>query len=219
MAPALYAQLVGAAAGALLLSAVLVVWQRSLGAAVRLLAVQGVALAGLVAVMGLSAGDPALLLVAALVLGLKAVVLPGALARGMAITGGRREELAYLNPTASLLSCVLLAALAYLVSSPLTETSTDVAVRAVPIGMTLVLIGLLTMASRRRAMSQLIGFVVLDNGIATVALLTAGGVPLVVELGVSLDVLLVVLILLVLATRMQAAFGDTDLDELKELRD
>ena len=43
--------------------------------------------------------------------------------------------------------------------------------------------------------SQLIGFLVLDNGIATVAFLTAGGVPLVVELGVSLDVLLVVLIL------------------------
>ncbi len=86
-------------------------------------------------------------------------------------------------------------------------------------GVTLVLIGLLTLTTRRRAMSQLIGFVMMDNGIATVALLTAGGVPLVVELGVSLDVLLVVLILLVLTSRMQAAFGGTDLDELKELHD
>ena len=59
----------------------------------------------------------------------------------------------------------------------------------------------------------------LDNGIATVAFLTAGGVPLVVELGVSLDVLLVVLILQVLTARMQAAFGGTDLDDLTELRD
>jgi hydrogenase-4 component E len=52
-----------------------------------------------------------------------------------------------------------------------------------------------------------------------VAFLTAGGVPLVVELGASLDVLLVVLILQVLNGRMQLAHGVTDLDELTELHD
>jgi len=67
--------------------------------------------------------------------------------------------------------------------------------------------------------SQLIGFLLLDNGIGTVAFLTAGGVPLVVELGVSLDVLLVVLILQVLTSRIRAEFGDVDLDDLTELRD
>ena len=55
--------------------------------------------------------------------------------------------------------------------------------------------------------------------LSAVAFLTAEGVPLVVELGVSLDVLLVVLILRVLTSRMQAKFGGTDLDELTELRD
>ena len=67
-----------------------------------------------------------------------------------------------------------------------------------PVGLALVLIGFLVLLTRRSALSQLIGFVILDNGIATTAFLTSGGVPLVVELGVTLDVLLVVLILRVL---------------------
>jgi hydrogenase-4 component E len=60
---------------------------------------------------------------------------------------------------------------------------------------------------------------VLDNGIAAVAFLAVGGLPLVVELGVTLDVLLVVLVLRVLTGRLRFSFGATDLDDLTELRD
>ena len=81
------------------------------------------------------------------------------------------------------------------------------------------LYGFLLLATRRHAISQLVGFLVLDNGIATVAFLTSRGVPLVVELGASLDVLLVVLILRVLTARINVEFGGADLDDLTELRD
>ena len=68
-------------------------------------------------------------------------------------------------------------------------------------------------------MSQLVGFVVLDNGIAMVAFLTSDGVPLTVELGVSLDVLLVVADP-ARAHRPDAhVVGGDDLDDLTELRD
>ena len=90
---------------------------------------------------------------------------------------------------------------------------------AVPVGLAMVLIGFLVLLTRRSALSQLIGFVILDNGIATTAFLTSGGVPLVVELGVTLDVLLVVLILRVLTARIQSTHGGIDLDDLMELRD
>jgi hydrogenase-4 component E len=89
----------------------------------------------------------------------------------------------------------------------------------VPVGIAVVLYGMLVLATRRHAISQLLGFLMLDNGIATVAFLTAGGVPLVVELGVSLDVLLVVLILQVLTSHIRTEFGEADLDDLAELRD
>ena len=83
----------------------------------------------------------------------------------------------------------------------------------------MVLLGFFVLVTRRRALSQVAGFLLLDNGIAATAFLVTAGVPLIVELAVSLDLLLVVLVLQVLAVRLHAAFGDADIDELRELRD
>ena len=218
MSESLYAQLISLTAGTLLLTAALIVWRRSLRASVRLLAIQGVALAGLVAVLGWHERTMELVLVSLLVLALKAVVLPLVLSRNV-LTRDDDREVPRLNPTASLICAALLTMLAYIVCRPWAGDTTDAAARAVPIGIALVLIGFLLLITRRRAASQLIGFLVLDNGIATVAFLTATGVPLIVELGASLDVLLVILILQVLTGRMQVKFGGTDLDDLTELKD
>jgi hydrogenase-4 component E len=220
MSDSLYAQLVGLSGGVLLLSAVLIVWRRSISAEVRLLAVQGGALAGLVTVLGVNEGSTELLVVAGLVLTLKVVVLPGLLSRAVARQGASlHEETPLINTTTSLIALSLLTMLAFLVSRPLLVLGDDPAIAAVPIGIALVLYGFLVLATRRHAFSQLIGFLVLDNGIGTVAFLTAGGIPLVVELGASLDLLLVVLILQVLTARIRSEFGDADLDDLTELRD
>lgn len=220
MASETFAQLVGLSTGVLLLSAVLLVWRRSLHAQVALLATQGVALAVLVLVLGLHEADAELLAVAALVLVLKAVVLPRILVRTVARLGvGVREETPVINTTASLIALSMLTMLAYLVSRPLLTLGDGPTTTAVPVGIALVLYGMLLLATRRHAVSQLLGFLVLDNGIATVAFLIAGGVPLVVELGVSLDVLLVVLILQVLTSHIRTEFGVADLDDLSELRD
>ncbi len=228
------AQLIALAAGALLVTSVLVVWRRELSAQVRLLTVQGVSLAVLAVTIGLSGPRSAraeLLVVAVLVLVLRAWLLPWVVGRrlraGIEAGDAAREDGARLNPTASLVLVALLTTVAYLVSRPI---SAGVATRAgggisgpaafaVPVGVCMVLIGFLLLVDRRRAMSQLIGFLVLDNGIATVAFLTAAGVPFAVELGVSSDVLLVVLILAVLSRRMQAQLGSTTLDSMTELKD
>ena len=93
------------------------------------------------------------------------------------------------------------------------------ATQAIPVGVTVVLIGFFVLVTRRRALSQLVGFLLMDNGTTAVGFLTTTGVGLVVELGVSLDVLLAVLVLQILTARMRETFGGTDLDELRELRD
>ena len=218
MSTALHAQLLATATGLLLLTAVLQVWRRSLTASIRLLAVQGAALALLVATIGLAEGGGEALAVAVLVLVVKVGVIPWALTRTARLTGAVREEAPLVNPTAGLLAAALLTGLAYLVSAPITE-SLGAEADAAAVGVAMVLIGFLVLATRRTALSQLIGFVVIDNGIATTAFLTSGGVPLVVELGVTLDVLLVVLILQVLAARMRLTHGGLDLDDLMELHD
>jgi hydrogenase-4 component E len=220
MSDSLYAQLIGLSGGVLLLSAVLIVWRRSISAEVWLLAVQGAALGGLVIVLGVHEASAELLVVAGIVLTLKAIVLPGLLSRAVAQHGASlREETPLINTTTSLIALSLLTMLSFLVSRPILVLGDDPAIAAVPIGITLVLYGFLVLATRRHAFSQLIGFLVLDNGIGTVAFLTAGGIPLVVELGAALDLLLVVLILQVLTARIRTEFGDADLDDLTELRD
>ncbi len=75
------------------------------------------------------------------------------------------------------------------------------------------------MVIRRKAASQIVGLLLVDNGIALVAFLATAGVPLLVELGASLDVLLVVVVLRVLAVQLWSKFAVLDLDQLQGLHD
>ncbi|GAA4156128.1 hypothetical protein [Actinomadura keratinilytica] len=222
MSDVTYVRLLDLACGAFLLAAVLVLWRRDLAAIVRLFAIQGAALAALVAVLGVHEGldghGAELLALAAGLAVLRAVVLPRLLRR--AIVGGDvRETEPLVNVAASLVVAAGLALLSYAVTRPVVALEPSPAVRAVPVALTVVLIGFFVLVTRRRALSQVVGFLLVDNGITAVAFLTTSGVPLIVELGVSLDVLLAVLVLQVLTARMRAAFGGTDLDDLRELRD
>jgi hydrogenase-4 component E len=220
MSTALYIQLIDLAAGALLLTAVLVLWRRELASIIEVFALQGVALAALVGIMAVKQGSAELGAVALGVLLLRAGVLPWVLRRALAGAGAtQRETKPLVNVVSSLLAAAALTLLAYAVSQPLVQLAPSAATHAIPVGMAVVLIGFFVLVTRRLALSQLVGFLLMDNGITAVGFLTTAGVGLIVELGVTLDVLLVVLVLQVLKTRMREAFGDTDLDELRELHD
>ena len=220
MTETLYVQLLDLACGGLLLGAVLVLWRRELSVIIRMFAAQGVALAALVAVLAAHQRSVDLWVVAGGLLILRASVLPLLLARALTAAGpARRETRPLVNVAASLLAAAVLALLAYAVSRPLVALAPSPATQAIPVGVTVVLIGFFVLVTRRRALSQLVGFLLMDNGITTVGFLTTASVSLVVELGVSLDVLLAVLVLRILTARIQETFGDADLDELAELHD
>lgn len=215
-----YVQLLDLACGGFLLAAVLVLWRRDLTMIIRILALQGVALAAIVTVLAAHHHDAELAVVAAGILVLRAGLLPYLVYRALPDAGeGLREVRPLVNVAASLLAAAVLTLLAYAVSQPLVALSGSRQTEAVPVGLTVVLIGLFVLVTRRRAISQVVGFLLVDNGITAIAFLTTSGVPLVVELGVSMDVLFAVLVLQLLTTRMRAAFGHTDLDELRELHD
>jgi hydrogenase-4 component E len=208
------------AAGAFLLTAVLIVWRRELRAIVGLLAWQGVALAAIPLTEGIQDGDAALISVGVVVLLLRAVVLPLLLARAVGSEALElRESTPLVNTTASLLITAALTVLAYAVTRPIIALDPSPATRAVPAAFAVMLIAVFIMVSRRRALSQAVGFMMLDNGIAGTAFLITAGVPFIVELGASLDVLFAVLVLGLLTGHMRRAFGGTDLDQLRELRD
>jgi hydrogenase-4 component E len=219
LSESVYEQLLNLVCGGLLLSAVLMVWRRDLVAIVRLLAAQGVLLAALAALLGAREGGLELYAVAAGILVLKGLVLPAVLRRVVREGGEARDAEPLVNVVTSLLASALLTLLAYAVSRPLGALAPSPATHALPVGIALVFLGFFVLVTRRRALSQVAGFLLLDNGIAATAFLATAGVPPIVELGVSLDLLLVVLVLQVLAARMQLAFGHNELDELRELRD
>lgn len=219
MTGSLYVHSLDMASGALLLAGVLVLWRRDLAAIVRLFAVQGAALAALVAVLELHEGHAGTIALAAGIGVLRAVVLPMMLHRAMRAGGAIRETEPLVNVASSLVAAALLALLSFAVMRPVVALAPTPATRAVPVAVTVVLLGFFVLVTRRRALSQVAGFLMMDNGITAVAFLTTTGVPFIVELGISLDVLLAVLVLQILTARIRAAFGDSDLDDLRELHD
>lgn len=220
MTPNTFAVLIDFAAGGLLLAAVLVVWRRDVGAIVRLLTWQGAALSAIPLVRGAYAGDAALIAVGVAVLVLRAVVLPRLLARAAgAAPKSHREATPLINTATSLLITAILTLVAFAAARPLVNLQPAATTAAVPAATAVVLIALLTMVTRRHAVSQAAGFLMLDNGIAATAFLLTAGVPLIVELGASLDVLFAVLVIGVLTGRLAGAFGGAELDALQELHD
>jgi hydrogenase-4 component E len=222
MSDTVFTQLVDLAGGAFLLAAVLALWRRQLAAIVRLFALQGAALAAIVAILGIHANDGQLIALAAGILVLRAWALPALIRRALAAgpAGGEaRESAPLVNTSASLLAAAVLAVVAYAIAQPIIRLAPSAATRLLPVALAVVLIGFFALVTRHRAIAQAVGFLLLDNGITLAAFLLTSGVGLVVELGVSLDVLLAAVVLGVLTGRMRATFGGTDLDELRELHD
>lgn len=213
-------ELLNLACGALLLTAVLILWRRETAAMIRIYAVQSCALAGVVAVLAADRGSAELWVMALAIVALRAVILPRLLRRVLGDAGtGIRESRPVVNVAASLVIAAVLVLLAYAVGQPIQQLAPSPLTSAVPIGIAVVLIGFFLLATRRQALSQVIGFLLMDNGITAVGFLTTAGSGVIVEAGVALDVLLVVLVLQLLATRITETFGAGDLDELRELRD
>jgi hydrogenase-4 component E len=217
MSDATFASLIDFSAGGLVLSAVLIVWRRDLTAIAGLLAWQGAALAAIPLVRGFHEGDAALIVVGIAVFVLRAIVLPKLLAG--AVVAEQREATPLVNTATSLLIAAALTVTAFAVTRPIANLEPSATTNAIPAAFGVILIALLVMTTRRHAVSQAAGFLMLDNGIAATAFLLTAGVPLIVELGASLDVLFAVIVIGVLTGRLQRTFGGGDLDELHELRD
>ena len=221
-----FVELLNLACGALLVTAVLILWRRQLTAIIRWFTVQGVALTAIAAILSADARDARLGAVAAGVFTLRVIALPLLLRRALAQAKGDddgralRETSPLVNVTASLLAAAALTLLAYAVSRPLVQlTPGSPAAHAIPVGLAVTLIGFFALVTRRRAMSQLASFLLMDNGITAVGFLTTASTSLIMELGISLDVLFAATVLQVLTSRLRDTFGDTDLDELRELHD
>jgi hydrogenase-4 component E len=219
MSGSTYSALLEFTAGIVLVCAIVTLWRRSLPAIVKALAVQGAALGAVAFVLGAHQHDDVLIVVAGIVIVAKGVVIPALLRRIVVRDPTNREVAPLMNVPASLVGAGVLIFLAYGATGPVVALVPTTAGRLIPLGFATLLVGFFAMVVRRKAVSQIVGLLLVDNGIALVAFLATAGVPLVVELGASLDVLLVVGVLRVLTAQMHSQFGVLDLDQLRELHD
>ena len=202
----------------MLLCALIVLWRRGVAAYITAFTWQSVVLGALTAAVGYFGNDPQLYVVAALLFAIKAVAIPKLLRRvAQRFTAGR-ESAPYVNTATSLVVSGLLVLLAYAAARPL-EAIADVPTRAgMPLAMGLLFISLFIIVSRKLAITQVIGFLMLENAIALLAVLATYGVPLIVELGVFLDALMGFIVMQIFLYDIHDTFSTTDVDVLKRLK-
>jgi len=202
----------------MLLCALIVLWRRGVAAYITAFTWQSVVLGALTAAVGYFGNDPQLYVVAALLFAIKAVAIPKLLRRvAQRFTAGR-ESAPYVNTATSLVASGLLVLLAYAAARPL-EAIADVPTRAgMPLAMGLLFISLFIIVSRKLAITQVIGFLMLENAIALLAVLATYGVPLIVELGVFLDALMGFIVMQIFLYDIHDTFSTTDVDVLKRLK-
>jgi hydrogenase-4 component E len=198
---------------------ILLIGRRTLDGQVRVFAVQSAVIAILSAVIALYSGSSELLAVGLVLCAVKALMIPRVLNRVVANIGVQRFTAPYLNTAPALIVAALLTMLAFYIMAPIAASNPLPTRDAIPLAFACVLIGLFIMVNRRRAVTQILGFLVLENGIFLLALLATYGVPVIVELGVFLDILVAVLIMEVFVYRIKDNFDSIDVGQLRELKE
>jgi len=215
---ALFARLVILESSLVLIFGLVVLWRRGVPAYISAFTWQSLVLAAVAMTVGWFGRDRELYVVAALLVLVKGVVIPRLLARMERRFGGEREVAPYVNTATSLVVAGLLVLFAYAVMRPVVAASQLPTRAGMPLAMGLVLVSLFVIVSRKKALTQVVGFLMLENGIALLAILGTYGIPLIVELGVFLDALLGVLVMQIVVVRIHETFDTIDVDRLDRLR-
>ena len=205
-------------AAGMLVTAYLIVGQKALFTAIRLFAVQSLFLAIVAATMAVSASRHELFVMAGLTLVLKAGLIPWFLMRVIDRIGIHREIEPFLNVPASLLVCLGLTVVGYRVSTGFPEGGRGVSHHLIGVALSMLLIGLFLMVTRKKAITQILALLTFENAVFLVAVGVTSGMPFVVELGISFDVILAVLILGVLVHRIVDRFESMDVSRLSKLK-
>ena len=205
-------------AAGMLVSVYLMVGQKSLVVAIRLYGIQSLLLGAVGIAMGVAGHRPHLFVTAGLTIVLKAALIPWFLQRVIDRVGIRREIEPYVNVPASLLLCLGLTVVGYRVSLGMAGASQGVPHQVVGVALSMVLMGLFLMVTRRKALTQIVALLTVENAVFLVAVGATAGMPLVVELGISFDVILAVLVLGVLVHRIVDRFESMDTSRLSNLR-
>lgn len=204
-------------AGFLVLASFLMIYQVRLPALLNMLGVHAFILALAVAWQAYVQDAPELYVTAAITLGFKALLIPVALQRIVVRLGIHREIETVTGVGLTMLAGIGLVALSLEVMLPVTAQADPVTREDIALALSVVLLGLLMMVTRRNAVSQVAAFLSLENGV-DLAAAAAQGMPLVVEISIAFSVLVAFLVIGVFLFRIRERFDTVDVRALDQFR-
>jgi hydrogenase-4 component E len=193
--------------------------QRRVVTMVNLLAFQGVLLGLATLLLGWRTGNTHLYVSAAMTLALKALFLPWLLHRLIRRLNVYWDSEPLLNIAATMLVGLLVVIFAFGLAQPIAALATTSTRSSIGIAVAVVLLAFLTMITRRKAMSQVVGFLSMENGLFFGAMSATYGMPMIIELGVALDILVAMLVLGVFFFQIREQFDSLDLHHLESLKE
>lgn len=206
--------------GAVLLMLVFaMISQRRILSLIHLFTMQGAVLALATAVVGYVTHQPHLYVSAGVTLVLKVLLIPYLLHRVIAKLQIRWDIETLINIPTTMLIGIAVVIFSFDLAKPIGELSSTLASGTLGIALACVLLSFLMMITRAKAVPQVIGFLAMENGLFFAATAATHGMPMVVELGIALDVLIGVLILGVFMFQIREQFDSLDIRHLEKLKE
>lgn len=211
-------QIITLLATLMLVLQLLLVGQRMLVTSIRLFAAQSFLLAMIAGIICYATSAWHVGVVAILTIAGKVVFLPWILGRIVTRINIEQEIRPFMNMTASMLICGALTVLAHVVARPMT-TLDRLGSNTLAVAIALLLTGFFLMINRRKALTQVLALLTMENGVMLAAIaLTTYGMPLVVEIGIFFDVVVAAMVLGILVFRIRETFTSMDVSKLNELK-
>ncbi|ABA52367.1 hypothetical protein [Burkholderia pseudomallei] len=212
-------QLVNFLAAILLLLSFAMLSQRRILSLTHLYTLQGVALVSANLILGFVTADTHLYVSAALTLLLKVGLIPWILHRLVQRLNVKADVEPLLNIPTTLVAGIALVIVAFNVAAPISRLAESAARGTLGIALACVLLSFMMMITRAKAIPQVIGFLSMENGLFFAAAAATNGMPMIVELGIGLDVLVGILILGVFMFQIREQFDSLDIHHLEKLKD
>ncbi|MDD4977249.1 MAG: formate hydrogenlyase [Gallionella sp.] len=212
-------QLINLLAAMLLLIVFAMLAQRRILSLINLFALQGAVLALSTFVVAYSTKQHHLYYSAALTLLLKVLILPWLLHRLIRRLNVRWDVETLINIPTTMLVGIALVIFAFNLAAPITQLAEGMTRGLIGIALASVLLSLLMMLTRRKAVTQVVAFLSLENGLFFAATSATQGMPLVVELGIALDVLVATFIFGIFFFQIRETFDSLDITHMEKLKD
>jgi hydrogenase-4 component E len=204
--------------GALLLfTMILILAAGQIYRAIYAVAAQSLLIAIAGGVLATATGNRDLWVIAGVTLTIKTIVLPWVLHWVVRRMNVRREVEPVIPVAATLALAVLVVVMSFHLSATLGTVHPAITGNALPVGIALTLLGVLVMATGKTALNQMVGLFASENGIFFTAMAVTQGMPLIIEIGVILDVILAVLVMAIMVLRVRSTV-DADIADLDRLR-